>query len=62
MADAPSDTPALPRPELDLAPDREALADFYDYGDLLTDDETATLRRLRGYLAQDVAPVVEGAW
>ena len=62
MADAPSDTPALPRPELDLAPDREALADFYDYGDLLTDDETATLRRLRGDLAQDVAPVVEGAW
>jgi glutaryl-CoA dehydrogenase len=62
MADAPSDTPVLPRPELDLAPDREALADFYDYGDLLTDDETATLRRLRGYLARDVAPVVEGAW
>ena len=57
-----ADTPALPRPELDLAPDREALADFYDYGDLLTDDETATLRRLRVYLAQDVAPVVEGAW
>ena len=62
MADVPSDTPALPRPELDLAPDREALADFYDYGDLLTDDETATLRRLRAYLARDVAPVVEGAW
>jgi glutaryl-CoA dehydrogenase len=62
MADAPSDTPALPRPELDLSPDREALADFYAYGDLLTDDETATLRRLRGYLAQDVAPLVEGAW
>ncbi|HSK59158.1 MAG TPA: acyl-CoA dehydrogenase family protein, partial [Actinomycetospora sp.] len=57
-----ADTPALPRPELDLAPDREALADFYAYGDLLTDDETATLRRLRAYLAQDVAPVVEGAW
>lgn len=62
MADAPSDTPSLPRPVLDLAPDREALADFYAYGDLLTDDEIATLRRLRAYLAEDVAPVVEGAW
>jgi glutaryl-CoA dehydrogenase len=62
MAELPSDFPALPQPVLDLGAEREALADFYDYADLLTDDETATLRRLRSYLAEDVAPVVEGAW
>ncbi|GAA4813849.1 acyl-CoA dehydrogenase family protein [Actinomycetospora chlora] len=62
MPELPADFPALPQPQLDLAVERAALADFYDYADLLTDDETATLRRLRGYLAEDVAPVVEGAW
>jgi glutaryl-CoA dehydrogenase len=62
MPELPPDFPALPRPALDLDADRDALADFYDYGDLLTEDETATLRRLRSYLAEDVAPVVEDAW
>ncbi|GLZ48629.1 glutaryl-CoA dehydrogenase [Actinomycetospora sp. NBRC 106375] len=62
MPELPSDFPALPQPALDLDPDRRAVADFYDYADLLTDEETATLRRLRSYLAQDVAPLVENAW
>ena len=62
MPELPSDFPALPRPALDLAPDRDAVADFFDYADLLTDDETATLRRLRSYLGEDVAPLVENAW
>ncbi|MEJ2861064.1 acyl-CoA dehydrogenase family protein [Actinomycetospora flava] len=62
MPELPSDFPALPRPALDLDPDRDAIADFYDYADLLTADETATLRRLRTYLAEDVVPLVEGAW
>ena len=57
-----ADGPALPRPTLDLAADRDALADFYDYAELLTDEETATLRRLRGYLASDVAALVDDAW
>ena len=62
MPELPSDFPALPHPVLDLAADRDAIADFYDYADLLTADETATLRRLRSYLAEDVAPLVEEAW
>lgn len=62
MPELPSDFPALARPVLDLDADREALADFYDYADLLTDAETATLRRLRSYLAENVAPLVESAW
>ena len=62
MPELPSDFSALPRPALDLDPDRDAIADFYDYADLLTDDEVATLRRLRSYLARDVAPVVDDAW
>ena len=62
MPELPSDFPALPRPALDLAPDRDAVADFFDYADLLTDDENATLRRLRSYLGEDVAPLVENAW
>ncbi|MHC1558648.1 acyl-CoA dehydrogenase family protein [Actinomycetospora sp. C-140] len=62
MPELPSDFPALPQPALDLDPDRRAVADFYDYADLLTAEETATLRRLRSYLAQDVAPLVENAW
>ena len=62
MPELPSDFPALPRPALDLAPDRDAVADFFDYADLLTDEETATLRRLRSYLGEDVAPLVENAW
>ncbi|GAA4871635.1 acyl-CoA dehydrogenase family protein [Actinomycetospora straminea] len=62
MPELPSDFSALPRPALDLDPDRDAIADFYDYADLLTDDEVATLRRLRAYLARDVAPVVDDAW
>ena len=62
MPELPPDFPALPQPVLDLDPDRRAVADFYDYADLLTDEETATLRRLRSYLAQDVAPLVENAW
>lgn len=62
MPELPPDFPALPRPALDLDADREAPADFYDYADLLTDVEVATLRRLRSYLAEDVAPLVEDAW
>lgn len=62
MPELPSDFSALPRPALDLDPDRDAIADFYDYADLLTGDEVATLRRLRSYLARDVAPLVDDAW
>src|SRR5690242_5024158 len=35
MPELPSDFPALPQPQLDLGAEREALADFYDYADLL---------------------------
>ncbi|MDL5157710.1 acyl-CoA dehydrogenase family protein [Actinomycetospora termitidis] len=52
----------LPRPHLELDPDAPHVADFYAYGELLTDDERAILRRLRRYLASDVAPVVDAAW
>jgi glutaryl-CoA dehydrogenase len=52
----------LPRPHLELDPDAPHVADFYAYGELLTDDERDILRRLRGYLASDVAPVVNEAW
>ncbi|NMO89136.1 acyl-CoA dehydrogenase family protein [Actinomycetospora sp. TBRC 11914] len=52
----------LPRPHLALEPDGPHLADFYAYADLLTDAEREHLRRLRAYLASDVAPVVDEAW
>ena len=52
----------LPRPELELDPDGTSVADFYSYADLLTEHETAALRRLRAHLATEVAPRVEGAW
>ncbi len=52
----------LPVPTLDLDPDAPHVADFYHYGDLLSDDESAALRRVRAFLATDVAPVVERAW
>jgi glutaryl-CoA dehydrogenase len=52
----------LPVPTLDLDPDAPHVADFYRYGDLLSDDESAALRRLRAFLASEVAPVVERAW
>ncbi len=53
---------SLPVPHLDLDPDARHVADFFDYGDLLTDEESAALRRLRAFLATDLAPVVERAW
>ena len=53
---------SLPRPALELDPDVPHVADFYHYADLLTDEENAHLRRLRAFLASDVAPVVEKAW
>ena len=53
---------SLPQPRLDLDPDSSHAADIYDYADLLTDAERADLRRLRAFLASDVAPVVERAW
>lgn len=53
---------ALPVPTLDLDPDAPHVADFYRYGDLLSDDESAALRRLRAFLATEVAPVVVDAW
>ncbi|MEV1293093.1 acyl-CoA dehydrogenase family protein [Pseudonocardia sp. NPDC049635] len=53
---------SLPVPTLDLDPDAPHVADFYHYGDLLSADEHAALRRLRAFLATDVAPVVERAW
>ena len=52
----------LPVPALELDPDAPRTADFYSFAELLTDDERAHLRRLRGYLRSDVAPVVEQAW
>jgi glutaryl-CoA dehydrogenase len=52
----------LPRPHLALEPDGPHLADFYTYLDLLTEPEREHLRRLRAYLASDVAPVVDEAW
>ncbi len=52
----------LPRPYLALEPDGPHVADFYSYADLLTDAELEHLRRLRAYLASDVAPVVDEAW
>lgn len=53
---------SLPTPTLNLDPDAPHAADFYHYADLLTGEETAALRRLRAFLASDVAPVVERAW
>jgi glutaryl-CoA dehydrogenase len=53
---------SLPTPTLNLDPDVPHAADFYHYADLLTGQETAALRRLRAFLASDVAPVVERAW
>ncbi len=53
---------SLPHPQLELDPDAAHVADFYSYADLLTDGERAHVRRLRAYLASDVAPVVEDAW
>ena len=53
---------SLPRPEIDLDPDTPHVSDFYGYGEELTDDERATLRRLRELLAAEVAPRVEQAW
>ena len=53
---------SLPQPRRDLDPDSSHAADIYDYADLLTDAERADLRRLRAFLASDVAPVVERAW
>ncbi len=52
----------LPRPHLALEPDGPHVADFYTYLDLLTEPEREHLRRLRAYLASDVAPVVDEAW
>jgi glutaryl-CoA dehydrogenase len=52
----------LPTPTLELDPDARHIADFYRYADLLTDNENVRLRRLRQFLASDVAPVVEQAW
>ena len=52
----------LPVPTLNLDPDAPHVADFFRYGDLLTEAESADLRRLRAFLATDVAPVVEQAW
>ena len=52
----------LPHPHLELDPDVAHIADFYDYGALLTDQEQAILHDLRGYLASDVAPAVNAAW
>ena len=58
----PHEPTQLPRPELDLDPDHPHVADWFHYADLLTDDERAALRRVRGFLRAEVAPVVEGAW
>ncbi len=52
----------LPHPHLELEPDGPHLSDFYAYAELLTDPELEHLRRLRSYLASDVAPVVDEAW
>jgi glutaryl-CoA dehydrogenase len=63
-AGAPAGSPFddLPRPHLELDPDTPHVADFYSYADLLTDAERDLLRRVRAYLASDVAPVVDEAW
>ncbi len=63
-ADAPAGSPFddLPQPHLELDPDAPHASDFYAYADLLTDAERDLLRRLRSYLASDVAPVVDEAW
>lgn len=61
-ASAVSPFASLPVPRLELDPDAAHVSDFYSYADLLTDAEREHVRRLRGYLASDVAPVVEEAW
>ena len=63
-AEAPGPSPFehLPRPHLELDPDTPHVADYYAYAELLTDAEREHLRRLRGYLGRDVAPVVDAAW
>ncbi len=58
----PTEHSALPRPHLDLDPDAPHVADYFHYADLLTADERAQLRRVREFLAAEVAPVVEQAW
>ena len=60
LAGSPFDD--LPQPHLELDPDAPHVSDFYAYADLLTDAERDLLRRLRSYLASDVAPVVDEAW
>lgn len=61
---APEASPfdSLPQPVLELDPDAPRAADYYSYADMLTDAERDLLRRLRAYLASEVAPVVEQAW
>ncbi|RZT88132.1 glutaryl-CoA dehydrogenase [Pseudonocardia sediminis] len=58
----PKEHSVLPRPRLDLDPDAPHVADYFHYADLLTDDERAQLRRVREFLAAEVAPVVDEAW
>ncbi|MCD2194002.1 acyl-CoA dehydrogenase family protein [Actinomycetospora endophytica] len=63
-AGAPAGSPFddLPRPHLELDPNTAHVADFYSYAELLTGAERDLLRRVRAYLASDVAPVVDEAW
>jgi glutaryl-CoA dehydrogenase len=51
--------PATPGPYLDSGP---LPGDFYSYEDLLSNEESETVERLREFLRTDVAPIVDDHW